>query len=106
MAKKRAKTTYRRTFIKQWRQYRGLTQERLAARINKSTATVSQIETGKSPYSQEILEAIAEALLCEPVDLLIRNPKDPDGIWSIWDGLEPPKKRQAIGILKALKEAS
>jgi transcriptional regulator with XRE-family HTH domain len=104
MARQRMKKQYRRTFIKEWRTYRGLSQERLADRIGKSPGLISQIETRKGPYTQETLEAIADALLCEPVDLLIRNPLDPEGIWSLWDALEPPERQQAVKVLKALKK--
>lgn len=100
MVKPRQKKQYRRTFIKEWREYRGLSQERLAERINRSPGLISQIENRVGPYTQETLEAIADALLCEPQDLLIRDPNDPDGIWSIWDNVEPTQRKQAIEILK------
>lgn len=97
---------YRRTFIRQWREYRNLSQERLAERVGKSVGLISLVERGKSPYTQGLLESLAMALGCEPVDLLIRNPIDPDGIWTIWDTLEPPEKRQAVEVLKAIRKAS
>jgi len=96
--------TYRRTFIRNWREYRNLTQERLADRIGRSVGLISLIEAGKSPYTQETLEALAGALGCEPVDLLIRNPPDPEGIWTIWDTLETPEKRQAVEVIKAIRK--
>jgi hypothetical protein len=36
----------------------------------------------------------------------MRDPTDPEGIWSIYDSLTPAGKAQAVEILKALKRAS
>lgn len=102
--KTRQKKQYRRTFIREWREYRNLSQERLAERIGKSPGLISQIENRKGPYTQETLEAIASALLCDPADLLIRNPLDPEGLWTIWDGIEAPAKPQAIEVLKTFRK--
>jgi transcriptional regulator with XRE-family HTH domain len=98
--------TRRSTFIRQWRKHRGLTLDRLADRIGVTAGALSQLERGDVSYTQSMLEALADALSCEPADLLMRDPTDPEGIWSIWDQLEPPQKRQAIEILSALKRAS
>lgn len=61
-------------FIKEWRQYRNLTQQQVADRIESTKATVSRIENGRTKYRQESLEALAFALGCEPADLF-RPPK-------------------------------
>src|SRR5262249_11249311 len=37
-------------FFKQWRTKRGLSQERLAERLETSVASVSRVESGKQPY--------------------------------------------------------
>jgi transcriptional regulator with XRE-family HTH domain len=60
-----------RTYIAEWRESRGLTQEALAERISMSRSTLSKIETSDSPYTQRTLEAIATALRCKPSDLLV-----------------------------------
>jgi DNA-binding Xre family transcriptional regulator len=71
---------FRPTFIRQWRKKRGLTLEVCAERAGMSKGNLSNIETGKTGYNQATLEALADALQCDPVDLLIRNPVDPEGI--------------------------
>jgi transcriptional regulator with XRE-family HTH domain len=107
MGLKIAKGTARRPhFLREWRKYRGLSLERLADRIETTKASISRIENGKQPYSQEFLEKAAEALMCEPGDLLMRNPLDTEAPWSIWETLKPVEKRQAIEVIKALKKAS
>lgn len=106
---KRTKSTKRvlgRTFIREWRKYRGLTQEKLADLLEISHTTLGRIELSKVPYNQEFLEACAEALRCAPADLLTRDPRDPEGIWSLWQGLSPPQRRQLIAVAAALKTTS
>ena len=48
--------------VKVWREYRGLTQQALAAQSGISAAYLSQIETGKRTGTAEVLQAIARAL--------------------------------------------
>lgn len=95
-----------RHHIKEWRKFRQLTQEQLADRIGIDKSYLSKIENGKKRYDQPFLEAAAQALRCEPADLLIRNPLDPEGIWSIWDQLEPTARRQVVEIAKTLKRTA
>jgi len=94
------KPTLQRLFLKEWREHRHLTQEQLADRIGMSRPMVSKIERGLNPYSQAFLEAVAEALMCEPVDLLVRDPSKPEAIWSVWDSIPAADKPRAIAILK------
>ena len=96
---------FRPTFIRQWRKYRKLTLEKASERAGMSKGNLSNIENGKTGYNQATLEALAEALQCGPVDLLIRNPLDPDGIWSLWDSAKPTQRKQIIGIIKGLLES-
>lgn len=96
------KTPQQRLFLKEWREFRQLTQEQLADRIGISRVMVSKIERGLNPYHQAFLEAAAHALMCEPADLLVRDPSKPDPIWSIWDRIPQAEKPRAIAILKAL----
>jgi len=91
-------------FIANWREYRTLSQEQLAARVEDllgtsfSTSTLSRIENAKSPYNQRQLEALSVALECSTADLLIRDPLRPDAIWSIYDNLRKatPAQRERI----------
>lgn len=101
----------RRHFIKEWRKAKGLTQEQLADRVGVAVSTISQLETMKQGYSQPTLEAIADALGCEPADLLMRTPPSKDneddpnnGMWSIWEKLDQPAKNQAIKILETFQK--
>ena len=97
---------FRPTFIRQWRKVRGLTLEECAERSGMSKGNLSNIETGKTGYNQATLEALAYALQCEPVDLLIRNPADADSIWSLWERAQPAQRKQLLGIIDGFLKAS
>lgn len=93
----------RRWFLKEWRKHRGYTQDRLAEMVGLSKPYISQLERGDRQYTQELLEVFAEALQCDIPDLIIRNPTDPDPIWSIWDTLTQPERHQVVEIAKTIK---
>jgi transcriptional regulator with XRE-family HTH domain len=82
------KRTRERHFIKEWRIFRGLTQEQMASRVQLSRENYGRIEGGKVPYNQDFLELAAYALRCDPADLIMRNPTDPSSSWSIMDNLK------------------
>ena len=48
--------------VKIWREYRGLTQQKLADAVEISKPYLSQIETGKRTGTTDVLSAIAKAL--------------------------------------------
>jgi hypothetical protein len=39
------------------------------------------------------------------VDFLIRDPTDPEGIWSLWEAAKPAQRKQIIGIIKGLLQS-
>jgi transcriptional regulator with XRE-family HTH domain len=97
-----ASRTRRQTYFKEWRKYRHLSQTRLAKEIGASVASVSRIEAGLQPYSQDYLEALAEALLTDPASLLSRGPGDLDVMWSIWDRASDDDKQRIIEIARVI----
>lgn len=90
---------FRPTFIRQWRKKRGLTLDQLADRVGMTGGNLSEIENGHTGYTQATLEALADALQCEAVDLLIRDPSDPEGLWSLWERAKPAERKQLLGII-------
>lgn len=93
----------RRHFIKEWRKFRGMTQEQLADQVGVAVSTISQLESGGQGYSQATLEGLAIVLDCEPSDLISRDPTKTASIWTVWEGLEQPARDQALEILKTFK---
>lgn len=62
--------------IKAWREHRGLTQQAVADRIGTSKPTISRVERSVVPYTQDLLEALADLLLTSPQDLLAKDPEE------------------------------
>lgn len=89
-----------RTFIKQWREYRNLTQDALAERLETSKASISRIEAGDQAYTQDFLEACADALRTDPASLLMRDPSDDEAVWSLWDKAKPGQREMIAGIVQ------
>jgi transcriptional regulator with XRE-family HTH domain len=90
--------------LRQWRKHRGLTLESAAEFFHMTGQNLGKIERGQVPYDQPLLERAAELYACEVADLLIRDPSDPEGLWSLWDHAQPAERRQVIRVLRALKD--
>jgi len=95
--------------IRRWREYRNLTLERLADRVRElgepiTATSLSRIERRKQPYSQRILERLADALRCDPADLVMRNPPSADQVemWAVIKGMPEETQKRALQVLKAL----
>jgi transcriptional regulator with XRE-family HTH domain len=92
-----------RHYIKEWRKFRGLTQERLAERTPFTHGAISQVETGRTSYTQEMLEALAVALDCAPGDLLNVNPLKEGEVVDLMRLLNQTGNRDmAIRVLKSM----
>ncbi len=103
MVKKVKPSAFSPTFIKQWREYRTLSQVQLAELVSKALrargikkgythASIGRLENGKIGYTQVILEVLAESLGTDPPSLLIRDPNDPAGIWTLWEKAIPEQR--------------
>lgn len=101
------------TFIKQWREHRGLTQVQLAERVAEylrerdlaksyTYATLGRLENGEIAYTQPVLEALAFALNTDAASLLMRNPADSEALWSIWDQAKTGDRAKIVEIAKTI----
>lgn len=68
-------------YIREWRTYRKLSLRKLADRMEAepgvqltSHTNIDRIEKGQQPYTQDIIEAIAEALSVTVTELLTVDP--------------------------------
>lgn len=101
---------YRLTYIRQWREAKGMTLEALAEAIGERTgeglthASLSRIERGKQPYSQPILEAAAYILGTDVANLLMRDPSDPEAIWTVWDKAKPGERKMIVELAKTVRK--
>ncbi|WP_456015376.1 helix-turn-helix domain-containing protein [Methylorubrum populi] len=99
------KRTRRPNYLRQWRKYRDLTLAGVGAEIGMDGTNLGRIEKGEVPYSQDLLEVLADLYGCEVSDLLVRDPSDPEGIWSIWDQAKPAMRQQIVRVARALVES-
>lgn len=95
-------------FFREWRKFRALTQQQLADRVDLSKPQVSRLETGKQNYTQETLEAFADALGVTAAELL-SPPPDPSRPESEFEILArrirgERLRARAARVLKALLE--
>ncbi len=106
-------------YLREWRKACGLTLEQAADRVERASearldaassvrpigmthATLSRIERGKLPYNQALLELLAQVYRTDRASLIMRDPSDPDGLWTIWEQLKPRERAQAVEVMKAL----
>ena len=90
------------TKIAQWREHRGLTQEALAERLETSKASISRIENGEQAYTQDFLEACADALRTDPASLLMRDPTDDEAVWTLWDKAKVGERQMIESIVRSV----
>jgi transcriptional regulator with XRE-family HTH domain len=96
------------TYIRAWRERRGYTLDDMLGRLDAigvkiTGASLSRIERGIQPYSQDVLEAIAAALNLSVADLLENDPTVPEAeIIDFLRHLDDRQVRQAESVLKAM----
>lgn len=110
-------------FLREWRAHRGLSlqgvkdraealfADRVVAegeevdlrKIGLSHSTLSRIERFEVPYNQALLEVLAEVYGTDAGSLIIRNPLDPDGIWSIYDQIPVADRPIALKALQGFR---
>jgi transcriptional regulator with XRE-family HTH domain len=104
MAKSRKQKPVRH-YVKQWRKKRDLTQERLAERVDRSRGLISQIETGETELTEEMIYALADALRADPGDLFDVNPEKEGLIVDITDllrGKSAAVQAEVLGFVRGL----
>lgn len=99
-----AKIQRRPLRVEAWRVFRGMNQEDLAAAAGVSQGLISQLENNGTDYTGDTLARLAFALNCTDIDLLTRDPGDPEGLGREWDDLSPLERRQLVAIIKGLKQ--
>jgi transcriptional regulator with XRE-family HTH domain len=91
--------------IKAWRKFRGLTQAQLADQLKIAQGSLSDLENAQFDYVQSTLERIAQALRCEPSDLIGRPPDGSDTFRELIRGMDERAQKRALALLKALKDS-
>jgi transcriptional regulator with XRE-family HTH domain len=81
-----------------------LTIEQLAERVGVTHGAIGQLERGEVNYTQPMLEAIADALMCEPGDLVSRDPGSTNSIWLVWSRASEAERDQIVRIAETITE--
>lgn len=90
-----------RHFIREWRVSRGLSLTQLAEASNMSVASLSRLELGHQMYTQPTLGNIAEALGCEPAELILFEPGGLDELlFKLIRQVPPSEKERVASIVK------
>lgn len=89
-----------RNYLKEWRLYRGMSQDELAEKIGTTKAVISLLENEKRPLSSKWLRKLAEALDTQPGYILDHDPNSINSdIFEIWSRLGTTDREQAARIL-------
>lgn len=98
-----------RTFLREWREYRELTLEQAADRMEMHHTTLGRVEKGQVPYNQDFLEMAALVYGCEASDLIDNNPREWNVPRLVYDRLRNApldKQREALAIVEALLKSA
>jgi transcriptional regulator with XRE-family HTH domain len=71
---KRPPRARRKTYIREWRQFRQLTLAAAGKLTGFDHSSIQRLETGQTPYSQDHIEALAQIYECEPAQLIYQDP--------------------------------
>lgn len=95
-------------YMKQWRKFRGFTQQDVADALGFSNkGYVSQLESGQRRYNQDHLDGMAKLFECTPADILSVNPYEPKPsaeIVNIWSRIPERSRDEAQRMLKSLAQ--
>ena len=92
------------TFIRRWRKFRGINQARLGELTGVTGSSISQLERGLQGFTDKSLARLAEALQCDPVDLLGWDPYQKDSFWPLFraaESLQGAERERAYMIIAA-----
>jgi transcriptional regulator with XRE-family HTH domain len=91
-------------FLRAWREYRKMTQAKLAEAVDTTGAVISLLEAGERGLSDKWLRRLAPVLGTTPGNLLDMDPHDVDhDIIEIINSMPKEMQEQAKSVLKALR---
>ena len=72
--------TYKPSYLKDWREFAGISVQEMAAAIGISVKRLDNIEQGRRPYTQRVMEAACDRLslyfpALNVADLVATNPR-------------------------------
>lgn len=90
-------------FLREWRQFRNLTQPALAERVRTTASVIHYLETGERGLSSKWLRRLAPELETTPGMLLDYDPNVLDtDLVEMWASAPLAKKRQIVEIMRTI----
>ena len=93
------------TYLREWREHKGINQQKAAAAIGIDQAALSRIESGKVPYSQLHLQELSKLYGVTITDLLIRDPRRPRPGDALAERVRRLESAVEINAIKTLLDA-
>jgi transcriptional regulator with XRE-family HTH domain len=91
-------------FLRAWREYRGMTQAKLAEAVDTTGAVISLLEAGERGLSDKWLRRLSPVLGTTPGHLLDMDPHDVDhDLIEIFNSMPKEMQEQAKSVLRALR---
>lgn len=90
-------------YLREWRKFRGMTQQELAAAVETNANMIQYLESGERGLSAKWLRRLAPVLDTTSGMILDHNPYDLDSdIIEIWATASNREKRQIADVAKAI----
>lgn len=92
-------------YLREWREFRKMTQDELAAAVKTSKSVISEKESSKRGLSNKWLERLAPALKVQKGWLLERNPADIGAdLLEIWGEIPAKERPRVLAILETFRK--
>jgi transcriptional regulator with XRE-family HTH domain len=95
-----------RIYLREWREFRHLTQEKLAELSGVGVSSITQIETGKMGWSPMTLRNLAKALKITPGLLLDVDPKEDEALWTLYGRANANQRQQILDLAKVIVKSN
>ena len=90
-------------YIREWRQAKGLSLEFVAHNVPMDKGNLSKVERGHLPYSQEMLERLAEILGTEAGNLVSRDPTKEGKVLDLVQRLNERDREKVVAYIEGLQ---
>lgn len=90
--------------LREWREYREMSQEQLAEAVGTTKGVISLIESGNRGLSDKWARRLAPALRTRPGWLLDHDPHTlPSDILEVWSAIPVERQSQALKVLETFQ---
>lgn len=94
-------TDDRQFFLREWREYRGMSAAALARAISTTHSRISEVETGSERYNETLLMRCAKALDVPAWAIILGPPSEALPFVELWMAC-PPDRRGDVARVAAL----